>query len=210
MNRIYPVARIQHRDDPIPNQVLPGYHHVSVAGRYRSTLKYPGTKKEERGGVSARQKRKIRKEMARLSRMVAAEELRAATVARTFIGSGPGFDNAEHYCPQCSEALPESGECQNQICLEHLEEWGEGLHENIIQGIEFTASQARGAVYVGPEESLRGRGALIRTDENGQLLAQLDMKGHPRVPDALQDPRCYGWHEFAPSDFADTKRYRKD
>lgn len=163
MNRIYPVARIQHRDDPIPNQVLPGYHHVSVAGRYRSTLKYPGTKKEERGGVSARQKRKIRKEMARLSRMVAAEELRAATVARTFIGSGP--------------------------CLD---------------------SQARGAVYVGPEESLRGRGALIRTDENGQLLAQLDMKGHPRVPDALQDPRCYGWHEFAPSDFADTKRYRKD
>lgn len=52
-----------HRTENQPNQLLPGYYHVSVSpgGQFRSTLQYPGTKKEERGGISARQKRKLRK-----------------------------------------------------------------------------------------------------------------------------------------------------
>lgn len=32
------MKRIQHRVEPLPNQAIPGYLHVSVAGPFRSTL----------------------------------------------------------------------------------------------------------------------------------------------------------------------------
>jgi len=64
--------------------------------------------------------------------------------------------------------------------------------------------------YVGPKESLRGQGALVRLAEQpGKVLVQFDFP--PRRPNAERDetwcldhPECFGWHEFDERDFAPT------
>ncbi len=64
--------------------------------------------------------------------------------------------------------------------------------------------------YVGPRESLRGQGALVRLAENpGKVLVQFDFP--PRRPGAESSddwckdhPECFGWHEFDEKDFTPT------
>lgn len=48
-----------------PNRVLPGYYHLSSAGRYRSTLNFGDGSKQAKRLVGARQRRKVAKAVRR-------------------------------------------------------------------------------------------------------------------------------------------------
>lgn len=52
------MPRIQHMTEKKPNELLPGYHHVSTGGAYRSTLNDPLCRRKFREQMSKRQRRK--------------------------------------------------------------------------------------------------------------------------------------------------------
>jgi hypothetical protein len=57
-----------------------------------------------------------------------------------------------------------------------------------------------GVIYNGQRNDLRGRTAVIRVGDAGRALAQFDPPAGIRIEHCI-DPLCFGWHDFAWSDF---------